>query len=147
MIWEHTMTNTLYSKSLDNDLLWQSSTQSINLAAIWLLSVVIATKCTLVVICQKIKCLDSSTVLLIHKAICDFNKLILNAPTLLSMMIPRDFGQLMRLWYLSHRQPAKAQASLYIRTVSPEPSLFAHMKNGGRWRVRPKITHLAPLDS
>ena len=34
----------------------------------------------------------------------------------------------MRLWYLSHRQPATAQASLR----SPEPSLFAHMKYGSR---------------
>ena len=33
-------------------------------------------------------------------------------------------SQLMRLWYLSHRRPAKAQASLHICTVSPEPSLF-----------------------
>ena len=30
----------------------------------------------------------------------------------------------MRLWYLSHRRPAKAQASLRIRAVLPEPSLF-----------------------
>ena len=37
-------------------------------------------------------------------------------------------SQLMRLWYLSHRQPAKAQASLRIHTVSPEPSLFARME-------------------
>ena len=37
-------------------------------------------------------------------------------------------SQLMRLWYLSHRRPAKAQASLRIRAVSPDPSLFAHMK-------------------
>ena len=44
-------------------------------------------------------------------------------------------SQLMRLWYLSHRRPAKAQASLRIRAVSPEPSLFAHMKYGSRWRV------------
>ena len=34
----------------------------------------------------------------------------------------------MRLWYLSHRRPPKAQARLHIRTVSPEPSLFAHIK-------------------
>ena len=34
----------------------------------------------------------------------------------------------MRLWYISHRRPAKAQASLRIRAVSPEPSLFAHIK-------------------
>ena len=49
----------------------------------------------------------------------------------------------MRLWYLSHRRPAKAQASLRICAVSPEPSLFAHMKYGSRRRVRPKIRHLA----
>ena len=52
----------------------------------------------------------------------------------------------MRLWYLSHRRPAKAQASLRVRAVSPEPSLFAHIKYGSRRRVRPKIRHLAPLD-
>ena len=39
-------------------------------------------------------------------------------------------SQLMRLWYLSHRRPVKAQASLRIRAVSPEPSLLAHMKYG-----------------
>ena len=55
-------------------------------------------------------------------------------------------SQLMRLWYLSHRRPAKTQASLRIRTVSPEPSLFAHMKYRSRRRVQPKIRHLAPLD-
>ena len=52
-------------------------------------------------------------------------------------------SQLMRLWYLSHRQPTKAQASLHISAVSLEPSLFAHMKYGSRRRVRPKIRHLA----
>ena len=52
----------------------------------------------------------------------------------------------MRLWYSSNRQPAKAQASLRIRAVSPEPSLSTHMKYGSRWRVRPKIRHVAPLD-
>ena len=52
----------------------------------------------------------------------------------------------MRLRFLSHRWPAKAQGSLRIRAVSPEPLLFAHMKNGSRRRVRPKIRHLAPLD-
>ena len=34
---------------------------------------------------------------------------------------------LMRLWYLSHRRPVKAQVSLCICAVSPEPLLFAHM--------------------
>ena len=33
-------------------------------------------------------------------------------------------SHLMRLWYLSHRRLAKAQASLHIRAVSPEPSPF-----------------------
>ena len=39
-----------------------------------------------------------------------------------------EVSQLMRLWYLSHRRQAKAQASLRIRAVSLEPSLFAHIK-------------------
>ena len=52
----------------------------------------------------------------------------------------------MRLWCLSHRQPGKAQASLHIRAVSPESSLFAQMKYGSRQRVRPKIRHVAPQD-
>ena len=55
-------------------------------------------------------------------------------------------SQFMRLWYLSHRRPSKAQVSLRIRAVSPEPSLFAHTKYGSRRRVRPKFRHLAPLD-
>ena len=52
----------------------------------------------------------------------------------------------MRLWYLAHRRPAKAQANLRIRTVSSESSLFAHMKYGSRRRARPKIRHQALLD-
>ena len=36
------------------------------------------------------------------------------------------------------RRPAKAQASLCIRAVSPEPSLFAHMKYGSRQRITQK---------
>ena len=55
-------------------------------------------------------------------------------------------SQLMRLWCLSHRRQVKTQASLRIRAVTPEPSLFAQMKYGSRRRVRPKIRHLAPLD-
>ena len=34
----------------------------------------------------------------------------------------------MRLWYLSHKQPARTQTSLRIRAVLPQPSLFAHME-------------------
>ena len=63
-----------------------------------------------------------------------------------SSLEEHQMSQLMRLWYLSHWQPAKAQASLRICRVSPEPSLFAHMKYESRRRVRPKIKHLAPLD-
>ena len=37
----------------------------------------------------------------------------------------------------------KAQASLRVRAVSPEPSLFADMKYESRRMVRPKIRHLA----
>ena len=55
-------------------------------------------------------------------------------------------SQLMRLWYLSHRRPAKAQASLRVHAVLLEPSLFAHMNYGSRRRVRPKIRRIAPLD-
>ena len=40
------------------------------------------------------------------------------------------------------------QLSQLVRlcTVSPEPSMYAHIKYGSRQRVRPKIRHLAPLD-
>ena len=41
----------------------------------------------------------------------------------------------MRIWYLSYRRSAKAQASLRIRAVSPKPSLFAQMKYGSRRRA------------
>ena len=51
----------------------------------------------------------------------------------------------MKSW-MKLRRPANAQASLHIRAVTPEPSLFAHMKYGSRRKVRPKIRHLAPLD-
>ena len=54
--------------------------------------------------------------------------------------------QLMRLWYFSHKRPAKAQASLRIRVVSSERMLIAHMKYGRRQSVQPKIRHLAPLN-
>ena len=55
-------------------------------------------------------------------------------------------SQLMRLWYLSYRRPAKSPASVHICAVSPEPLLFAHMRYRSRRRVRLKIRHLVPLD-
>ena len=62
----------------------------------------------------------------------------------ISIKTQTHMSQHMRLWDLSHRRPAQAQASLRIHAVSPESSLFAHMKYGSRRRVRPKIRHLAP---
>ena len=53
---------------------------------------------------------------------------------------------LMRLWNLSHRRPAKAQASLRIREVLSEHSLFTHINYRSRRRVRPKIRHVASQD-
>ena len=47
---------------------------------------------------------------------------------ILDVKSEQHISQLMRLWNLSHRRPAKAQASLCFCAVSPEPSLFAHMK-------------------
>ena len=51
-----------------------------------------------------------------------------------------DSNSLMRLWYLSHRRMCS------IRAVSPESSLFAHLKYGSRRRVWPKIRRVAPVD-
>ena len=50
----------------------------------------------------------------------------------------------MRLWYLSHRKPAKAQASLHIPAVSPEPSLFAHVSVEVEERSDQKLDILSP---
>ena len=61
-------------------------------------------------------------------------------------IISEQMSHLMRLWYLSHKRPGKAQASLPIRAVSPEPSLFAYIKYESERRVRPNIRHLAPLE-
>ena len=46
---------------------------------------------------------------------------------------------LARLWYLSHRRPAKAQGSLRIQAVWPESSLFAKIKYGSRQKIWPKM--------
>ena len=65
---------------------------------------------------------------------------------LMCLILVFNLSQPMRLWYLSHRRPAKAQASLRTRAVSPELSLFTHMNYGSKRRVRLKLRHLAPLD-
>ena len=41
---------------------------------------------------------------------------------------------------------AKVQASLRIRTVSPEPSLLAHISSESRGTFRQKARSLAPLN-
>ena len=51
-----------------------------------------------------------------------------------------------RIWYLSTMRAAKVQASLRIRTVSPEPSLFAHTSSESRGTFRQKARSLAPLN-
>ena len=51
-----------------------------------------------------------------------------------------------RIWYLSHMQAAKVQASLRIRAVSPEPSLLAHTSSASRGTFRQKARSLAPLN-
>ena len=51
-----------------------------------------------------------------------------------------------RIWYLSPMRAAKVQASLRIRTVSPEPSLLAHKSNESRGTFRQKARSLAPLN-
>ena len=51
-----------------------------------------------------------------------------------------------RIWYLQHMRAAKVQASLRIRTVSPEPSLLAHTSSESRGTFRQKARSLAPLN-
>ena len=49
--------------------------------------------------------------------------------------------------YLSHLRSAKAQASLRMRTVSPEPSLLAYIQFGFGLRLRQKLGTVTLLDS
>ena len=51
-----------------------------------------------------------------------------------------------RIWYLSPMRAAKVQASLRIRAVSPEPSLFAHTSSESRGTVKQKAISLDPLN-
>ena len=54
--------------------------------------------------------------------------------------------RLKRIWYLSPMRAAKAQASLRIRAVSPEPLLLAHTSGESRGAFRQKAKSLAPLN-
>ena len=51
-----------------------------------------------------------------------------------------------RIWYLSPMRAPKVQASLRIRTVSPEPSLLAHTSSESRGTFTQKARSLAPLN-
>ena len=51
-----------------------------------------------------------------------------------------------RIWYLSPMRAAMVQASLRIRTVSPEPSLLAQTSSESRGTFRQKARSLAPLN-
>ena len=55
-------------------------------------------------------------------------------------------GLVKRIWYLSPMPAAKVQASLHIRTVSPEPPLLAHTSSEPRGTFRQKAWSLAPLN-
>ena len=50
------------------------------------------------------------------------------------------------IWYLSPTRAAKVQASLRIRSASPEPSLLAHTSSESRGAFRQKARSLAPLN-
>ena len=75
------------------------------------------------------------TWILINIGTCAQKSMLTNYPVgfLLSSIfvwIYGDMSQLLRIWYLSHRRPAKAQSSLRIRKVPPEPSrLRGHTHN------------------
>ena len=55
-------------------------------------------------------------------------------------------GWVKRIWYLSPMRAAKVQASLRMRTVSPEPPLLAHTSNASRGTFRQKARSLALLN-
>ena len=55
-------------------------------------------------------------------------------------------GRVKRIWYLSPMRAAKVQASLRIRTVSPEPPLLAHTSSESRGTFRQKARSLATLN-
>ena len=57
-------------------------------------------------------------------------------------------GRVKRIWHLSPMQAAEVQASLRIRSVSPEPPLLAHTSNHCEsWGTfRQKARSLAPLN-
>ena len=62
------------------------------------------------------------------------------------LSIKNDLDRVKRIWYLSPMRAAIVQASLRIRTVSPEPPLLAHTSSESRGTFRQKARSLAPLN-
>ena len=60
--------------------------------------------------------------------------------------IENQLGRVKRIWYLSPMWAAKVQASLSIRTVSPEPPRLAHTGSESRGTFSQKARSLAPLN-
>ena len=56
-------------------------------------------------------------------------------------------GQYMSFLYISHQQAQNTQTSLCIFKDSPEPMLLTYMNYGCRWRLRPKYSLQALLDT
>ena len=54
-------------------------------------------------------------------------------------------GRVKRIWYLTPMRAVKVQASLRIRTVSPETPLLAHTSSESRGTFQQKARSLAPL--
>ena len=96
--------------------------------------VVSSIECSLILLTFLILLYNVWRVVAVSIQLASFSRFLYKRVFLMDNILRTDpyMSQLMRLWYLSHRQLAKAQASLRICAVSPEPSLFAHIKYGSR---------------
>ena len=61
------------------------------------------------------------------------------------MVTTKEFEPGHEIMVLITQATSEGSGESAICAVSPEPSLFAHMKYGSRWRVWPNTRHLAPL--
>ena len=80
----------------------------------------------------------------------DDKKMFLHFVGFISFLSLKGFYSLKYIWevssYIFTAVLQQFVQSVGIRTVSPEPTLFAHIKYGSRRRVQPKIRDLASLD-
>ena len=79
----------------------------------------------------------------LHRAVILWFELTFNNLSVIRMV---QLGRVKRIWYLSPMRAAKFQASLGIRTVSPEPLLLAHTSSESRGTFKQKARSLAPLN-